>query len=200
MEKYILSAILGYLIGNIASSYFIGKKMKNIDIRKHGSGNAGATNTFRVLGLKAGALVFIADIVKGALATAIGLWITGDRGGAMLTGVLAVVGHDWPVFLNFKGGKGIATSFGLMLVLFPETALILFLVAVPLMILTSYVSVGSVGAAVLFPILLVLFQQPQNIVIMGIVVSMLAIIRHKDNLVRLWQGNENKFSFKKQGR
>ena len=200
MGKYILSAILGYLIGNIASSYFIGKKMKNIDIRKHGSGNAGATNTFRVLGLKAGALVFIADIVKGALAAAIGLWITGDMGGAMLTGVMAVVGHDWPVLLNFKGGKGIATSFGLMLVLFPEIALILFLVAVPLMILTSYVSVGSVGAAVLFPILLVLFQQPQNIVIMGIVVSMLAIIRHKDNLVRLWQGNENKFSFKKQGR
>ena len=197
MGKYILIVVIGYLIGNFASSYFVGKLMAKIDIREHGSGNAGATNTFRVLGAKAGAIVFVFDILKGMLATAIGLWITGDRAGAMLAGTMAVVGHNWPVLLNFKGGKGIATSFGLIIVLFPQIALILFAVVVPLMLLTRFVSLGSITAAVLFPVLLIAYQEPLKIILLGFVIALLAILRHKENLVRLWEGKENKISFKR---
>ncbi len=197
MGKYILIVVIGYLIGNFASSYFVGKLMAKIDIREHGSGNAGATNTFRVLGAKAGAIVFVFDILKGMLATAIGLWITGDRVGAMLAGTMAVVGHNWPVLLSFKGGKGIATSFGLIIVLFPQIALILFAVVVPLMLLTRFVSLGSITAAVLFPVLLIAYQEPLKIILLGFVIALLAILRHKENLVRLWEGKENKISFKR---
>ncbi|NLC45269.1 MAG: glycerol-3-phosphate 1-O-acyltransferase PlsY [Clostridiales bacterium] len=200
MVKYILVVVIGYMIGNFASSYFVGKLMAKIDIREHGSGNAGATNIFRVLGAKAGTIVFIGDILKGILATAIGLWITGDRVGAMLAGIMAVVGHNWPVLLNFKGGKGIASSFGLIIVLFPKIALILFAVVVPLMLLTRYVSLGSITAAVLFPVLLIAYQEPLKIILLGFVVALLAILRHKDNLVRLWEGKENKISYKRSGR
>ena len=200
MVKYILVVVIGYMIGNFASSYFVGKLMAKIDIREHGSGNAGATNTFRVLGAKAGTIVFIGDILKGILATAIGLWITGDRVGAMLAGIMAVVGHNWPVLLNFKGGKGIASSFGLIIVLFPKIALILFAVVVPLMLLTRYVSLGSITAAVLFPVLLIAYQEPLKIILLGFVVALLAILRHKDNLVRLGEGKENKISYKRSGR
>ena len=126
MGKYILVIVIGYIMGNFASSYFVGKLLAKIDIREHGSGNAGAANTFRVLGATAGAIVFVCDVLKGILATAIGLWITGSRAGAMLAGGMAVIGHNWPVFFRFKGGKGIAASFGLIIVLFPKIALILF--------------------------------------------------------------------------
>ena len=196
MGKYILVIVIGYIMGNFASSYFVGKLLANIDIREHGSGNAGAANTFRVLGATAGAIVFVCDVLKGILATAIGLWITGSRAGAMLAGGMAVIGHNWPVFFRFKGGKGIAASFGLIIVLFPKIALILFAAVVPLMLITRYVSLGSITAAVLLPVLLVAYQEPPNIVLIGILLAVLAIFRHKDNLVRLWEGTENKISFK----
>lgn len=197
MGKFILVMVIGYLIGNFTSSYFVGKSMANIDIRDYGSGNAGTTNTYRVLGVKAGTIVFICDVLKGMLATAIGLWITGSRIGAMLAGIMAVLGHNWPAFFNFKGGKGVATSFGLIIVLFPKIALILFIVAIPLMLLTRYVSLGSITAAVIYPVLLVVYKEQLNIVVLGILISLLAIFRHKDNLVRLWEGTENKISYKK---
>jgi glycerol-3-phosphate acyltransferase PlsY len=197
MGKYILVAVIGYIIGNFASSYFVGKLLAKIDIREHGSGNAGATNTFRVLGAKAGTIVFIGDILKGIVATTIGLWITGDKGGAMLAGGMAIVGHNWPAFLSFKGGKGIATSFGLIIVLFPKIGLILFAAVVPLILLTRFVSLGSITAAVLFPVLLIAYTEPVNIIIMGFWIALMAILRHKDNLVRLWEGKENKISFKR---
>ncbi|MDD4679562.1 MAG: glycerol-3-phosphate 1-O-acyltransferase PlsY [Clostridia bacterium] len=196
MGKYILVIVIGYIMGNFASSYFVGKLLAKIDIREHGSGNAGAANTFRVLGATAGAIVFVCDVLKGILATAIGLWITGSRAGAMLAGGMAVIGHNWPVFFRFKGGKGIAASFGLIIVLFPKIALILFAAVVPLMLITRYVSLGSITAAVLLPVLLVAYQEPPNIVLIGILLAVLAIFRHKDNLVRLWEGTENKISFK----
>ena len=108
---YILIAIIGYFLGNISSSYLVGKLMAKVDVREHGSGNLGATNVYRVLGFKAGAIVFLADTLKGLLATLIGLWIKGDVGG-LIGGIAAVAGHNWPFLLEFKGGKGIATSFG----------------------------------------------------------------------------------------
>jgi glycerol-3-phosphate acyltransferase PlsY len=195
MGKYILTAVIGYLIGNFASSYLIGKITKNIDIREHGSGNAGATNTFRVLGVKAGILVFIFDVLKGVLATLIGLWLTGDKLGAVLSGGMAVIGHNWPVLLKFKGGKGIASSFGLILTMFPTIGLILFVIAVALIAATKYVSLGSISAAILFPILLVVFSQPPAIILVGTVLALIALYRHRENINRLIKGKENKFTF-----
>ncbi|HHY82722.1 MAG TPA: glycerol-3-phosphate 1-O-acyltransferase PlsY [Clostridiales bacterium] len=201
MIRYIIAALIGYFVGNIASSYFAGKIMKNIDIREHGSGNAGATNTFRVLGAKAGVIVFICDILKGILAVYIGLWLTGDKLGGMLAGGAAILGHNWPVFLNFKGGKGIASSFGLILILFPKIGLILFLIAGTLVLLTRYVSVGSISGAILFPIFLVIYGEPWEICMIGLFLALIALLRHKDNIIRLSEGKENKITFtKKTGR
>lgn len=195
MGKYLLAAIIGYLIGNFAPSYFLGKITRNIDIRDHGSGNAGATNTFRVLGVRAGVIVFICDVLKGVLATLIGLWITKSQFGGALSGGMAVIGHNWPVFLSFKGGKGIASSFGLIITLFPGIGLILFAVAAILTLSTKYVSLGSISGAVLFPILLILFKQPFPMIIIGAALALIAVYRHKDNIKRLLNGRENKISF-----
>jgi glycerol-3-phosphate acyltransferase PlsY len=195
MGKYILAIILGYLIGNFATSYVAGKLIANIDIRNHGSGNAGATNTFRVLGPAVGTIVFIGDVLKGLLAALIGRWLTGTVAGGMLAGTFAVVGHNWPVMFNFKGGKGIASSFGLIMALFPKIGLILFVVVVTVILVSRYVSLGSITAAVLFPILLIIFGQPFRIVLLGLILCLMALWRHTDNISRLRMGKENKISF-----
>ncbi len=195
MGKYILAIILGYLIGNFATSYVAGKLIANIDIRNHGSGNAGATNTFRVLGPAAGTIVFIGDVLKGLLAALIGRWLTGTVAGGMLAGTFAVVGHNWPVMFNFKGGKGIASSFGLIMALFPKIGLILFVVVVTVILVSRYVSLGSITAAVLFPILLIIFGQPFRIVLIGLILCLMTLWRHTDNISRLRMGKENKISF-----
>ena len=195
MGKYILAIILGYLIGNFATSYVAGKLIANIDIRNYGSGNAGATNTFRVLGPAAGTIVFIGDVLKGLLAALIGRWLTGTVAGGMLAGTFAVVGHNWPVMFNFKGGKGIASSFGLIMALFPKIGLILFVVVVTVILVSRYVSLGSITAAVLFPILLIIFGQPFRIVLLGLILCLMALWRHTDNISRLRMGKENKISF-----
>ena len=148
MGYYLLTVVIGYLVGNLSPSYIIGKISENIDIRDYGSGNAGTTNTIRVLGAKAGVIVFLCDVMKGALATLIGLWLTGgDQLGAVLSGGMAVIGHNWPVLLRFKGGKGIASSFGLILVMFPKIGLILFLIGLdhPIRIFRLYQRCGIVS-------------------------------------------------------
>jgi glycerol-3-phosphate acyltransferase PlsY len=190
--KYLLACLIGYFTGSIAPSYFVGKAMMNIDIREHGSGNAGTTNTLRVLGVKAGVIVFVCDILKGALAAWIGLKLTNSLLGGMLAGSLAVAGHNWPVFLNFKGGKGIASSFGLLLVLFPKIALILFLVEIAVIYFTRYVSLGSIIASSLLPFLLIIFREPWELVLLGTILALIAVIRHRDNISRLLKGEENK--------
>jgi glycerol-3-phosphate acyltransferase PlsY len=199
--KFLLACVAGYFIGNFAPSYFLGKILKRIDIREHGSGNAGATNTFRVLGTWAGVIVFICDILKGVVAVTLGLWLTGGRLGGMLAGGFAVAGHNWPVVLSFKGGKGIASSLGLILVLFPKIGLILFFVALIVVLISKYVSLGSISAAILFPILLIVFREPWELCIIGFLIALLAVLRHKENIVRLRNGTENQISFlKKTGR
>lgn len=193
--KYILIAIIGYFLGNISSSYLVGKLGSNIDVREHGSGNLGATNAYRVLGFKAGGLVFLADTLKGILATLIGLWIAGDIGG-LVGGMAAVAGHDWPFFLGFKGGKGIATSFGSVIILFPLIALILFIVEVIIIALTGYVSLASICAAILFPILVIAFKYNIGLIIGSLLLGALVIYRHKSNISRLLKGQENKITSK----
>ncbi len=190
MKVFIL-IVIGYLLGSIPSSFIAGKIARNIDIRQYGSGNAGATNVLRVLGPKAAVPVFLADVFKGVLAALIGRWMTGEAGAA-LAGFAAIVGHNWPIFLNFRGGKGIATSFGVLLVLFPLISFILFVAGVVVIAITKYVSLGSITAAILFPILLAVFKYDWKMVLFGIVVGGLALYRHRSNISRLMEGKENK--------
>jgi len=190
MKLFIL-IIMGYLLGSIPSSFIAGKIACNIDIRQYGSGNAGATNVLRVLGPKAAIPVFLADVLKGGLATLIGRWMAGETG-ATLAGLAAIVGHNWPVFLNFRGGKGIATSFGVLLVLFPLISFILFVAGTIVIAVTKYVSLGSITAAILFPILLLIFGYDWKMVLFGVAVGGLALYRHRSNISRLLEGKENK--------
>lgn len=195
---YILIAIIGYFLGNISSSYLVGKLMAKVDVREHGSGNLGATNVYRVLGFKAGGIVFLADTLKGLLATLIGLWIKGDVGG-LIGGIAAVAGHNWPFLLEFKGGKGIATSFGSLIILFPLISLILLIVEVLVIALTGYVSLASITVAVLFPILVIAFRYSIKHIIAALILAILAIYRHRSNISRLLKGQENKVTSRRSG-
>lgn len=197
--KHFIIFILGYFIGTISSSYLIGKFAGNIDIRKHGSGNLGATNTLRVLGLKAGIGVLLADFLKGVAATLIGIWIGGEFGGLM-GGLGAIVGHNWPVFLGFKGGKGIATSLGLIFTLFPKIGAILVVCGIIIIAATRYVSLASLVGSIMFPILVAVFNYDLIYVIISIVIAVLAIYRHRSNIERLINGNENKINFNTKSR
>lgn len=193
--NFILALIVGYFLGNISASFIVGKLTKNIDIRKFGSGNAGATNTLRVLGLKAGLLVFFVDILKGVAAVLLGRLVAGDAGG-MIAGAASVAGHIWPAFLSFKGGKGVATSFGVLVVLFPVVALILFAVSASLIAITRFMSLGSIAAAILLPILLLVIGYDWLYIIFGLVLAALIIYLHKSNISRLLAGKENKLGSK----
>jgi len=201
MGYYMLAAVIGYFVGNFSPSYLLGRFSKDIDIRNYGSGNAGTTNAMRVLGTKSGLIVFLCDVIKGAVATWLGMRLTsGNPLGGAVSGCMAVIGHNWPCLLRFRGGKGIACSFGLILVLFPKIGLLLFLIVVALVLATRYVSLGSISAAILFPVLLAIFREPPEMILVGVLLALLALFRHKENIKRLLNGQENKFSFSKSGK
>lgn len=193
MNKVILIAIISYLIGNFSSAYILGKVCKSKDIRKYGSGNAGATNALRVFGVKIGLISFILDILKGIIAVNIGNYFMGYNG-ALIAGAFVVIGHDWPVFLKFKGGKGIATSLGVMLYLHLPTAIICIAIGFTIIAITRYVSLGSIVATCLVPILGSVLKKPfdLNFFICTIILASMAIFRHRSNIKRLKNGEESK--------
>lgn len=211
-----LLIILGisYLLGSIPSSLWVGKLVKNIDIRKHGSGNAGTTNTFRVLGWKAGVSVFILDFLKGFAAS---FWISqlafdlaigngpiappGWEADAFLKitcGLMAVVGHMFPVFASFKGGKGAATACGMLFGIEPISISISFLLFIIIVLTTQYVSLASISASFIYPISLLVLRYVFDYFVDGSVIIFASIIaagiiyKHKSNIRRLVDGNENK--------
>ncbi|HZJ82250.1 MAG TPA: glycerol-3-phosphate 1-O-acyltransferase PlsY [Clostridia bacterium] len=196
---YILIVAIGYLLGNISSSYLMGKLNSNIDVRQYGSGNLGATNVFRVLGLKEGSIVVLGDALKGIVATLIGIWLKGEMGG-LIGGMAAVVGHNWPFLLGFKGGKGIATSLGTIVILFPSLSLILFVAWILVFALSGYVSLASIISAALLPILVMIFKPSWGNIICTLLIGGLAIYRHKDNISRLLKGTEKKILKDRGGR
>lgn len=194
--RYILAIIIGYLMGNIAPSYFAGKLLGNIDIRNHGSGNAGATNVWRVLGTRPGIIVFILDVLKGFLAAMIGNLLGGQLGAA-LAGCAVIIGHDYPIFLHFKGGKGISTSFGVLLYLAPLVPLTALIIGIIIIYNTCYVSLASIVGVILAPILTALYRYPKQYVFVALLIMVLGLYRHKDNIKRLLNGTENKIQIKK---
>ncbi len=198
-----ISVVFAYLIGSIPVAYIFGRLLKKIDIREHGSGNMGATNAFRVLGKGPGTAVLILDIIKGIIpvtliANAFGV---SDALSLVIIAVATVAGHNWTVFLGFKGGKGMATSLGVLIGLafqFQVLRLILLFVVLiwlAIFILFGFVSLASIIAAVAFPIFMVSYLEPFPLVLMSIVLCILIVFRHRSNIKRLARGQENRVSF-----
>lgn len=197
----IISALLGYLLGSINSSLVIGKLFYKKDVRDFGSGNAGATNTFRTLGKSAAISVIAGDILKGVIACLIGLLLVGETspgvyGGEYIAGIFAVIGHNWPIYFGFKGGKGVLTSFTVALFFSPMASLICLGVFILIMIFTHYVSLSSMVCAVIFPVLAYLLGAPLLAVLSGTFLALLIVYRHTPNIKRLLAGSEKKLSFK----
>ena len=186
----------GYLLGSISTGVVLSRLFAKTDIRSQGSGNAGTTNMLRVLGRKMALLTFIGDMLKGIIAVFIGKWLIGGELGGLLGVVGAVLGHYYPLYFGFKGGKGIATSFGSLLFVFPVQALLAFAVFLILVAVTHYVSVGSIAAAITLPLLIVItrFQEP-TLWIITVCIGASVVWRHRANIKRLMNHTENKLDF-----
>lgn len=201
----LLFILIAYLIGSIPTAVWVGKSWFGIDVRDHGSKNAGATNTFRVLGKKPGILVLLIDILKGALAS----WLpycfyagTSDEitNLQIITSIVAVVGHVFPCFAQFKGGKGVATSLGVIIGLEPAAAGVCVAVFLLIFLTTHFVSLGAMIGALAFPLSLVLVFNRQSfwLLVFAHVLSLLVILAHRKNIQRLLKGEESKMRvFKK---
>lgn len=188
--------VIAYLLGAIPFAYLAGR-YKNIDVRKHGSGNIGTTNAFRLLGAKLGILVLLGDALKGGLAAGLGYTYFGPWGG-IVAGLLAMVGHSFNPFFGFKpSGKGVASGLGIILVLMPEVTLIALVLFILVVFLTRYVSMGSVVAAFSVGICVFLFNEPLAYKVFGVVAPLGVIIRHRTNFQRVLQGTESRFGEKK---
>lgn len=197
----ILLILIAYLIGSIPTAVLVSKFFFGIDIREYGSGNSGATNTFRVLGKKWGTFVMVVDILKGVLAAFLYLllpyYLTNEweRTNFMIgLGLSAVVGHIFPVWANFKGGKGVATLLGMVIAIQPIVALCVAAVFMLVLYLTRFVSLSSILASIAFPVfILVVFNEPEPLYrVFALAVSLLVILTHQKNIGRLLQGNESK--------
>lgn len=186
----VVYAALAYLIGSIPSGLIIGKTFFNIDVRQYGSKNIGATNTYRVIGLKAALPVFFGDALKGAAGVV--LLSTYGPMYMILGGILAMMGHNWSIFLGLKGGRGVATGLGVLIALSPIVALIAFLVWGVVVYFTKLVSLGSIIAAALVPILMYFTGESYWFVGFGALAALFVIVRHWDNIKRLLAGNELK--------
>ncbi|RYE19360.1 MAG: glycerol-3-phosphate 1-O-acyltransferase [Sphingobacteriales bacterium] len=198
-----IAFLIAYLLGAIPSAVWFGKGFYGIDVRQHGSGNSGATNTFRVLGKKPGTLVLLFDIMKGWAATMLAVlllhygFIESDQKVLfqLLLGMTAVLGHIYPVYLGFKGGKGVATLLGMMLAIHPLAALTSLGVFVVVLLLTRFVSLGSILGALSFPLLLLagLYGHESWLLIgFGALLALLVLYTHRQNISRLLRGSENK--------
>lgn len=193
MNEYVLSSIISYFIGNFSTSYLIGKYTADIDIRKHGSGNAGTTNVLRTLGKKAALYTFLGDALKGALAVLIGFKLGGLNAG-LISALFVVIGHNWPALLKFKGGKGVATTLGAMLAIYPPQAIICILIAVFAIYKTRYVSVGSILGIFIFPFFM--YFKGVNQLILSLALLFLIVFTHRENVKRLMNGTERKLGQK----
>jgi len=201
LSAIIFWGLIAYIIGSIPSSVWIGKSYFGKDVRDFGSGNAGATNTFRVLGTQAGIIVLLLDILKGVTAASLVLYIPSVLHGTelyinlqLLFGILAVFGHIFPIFENFNGGKGIATLFGMLIVIHYILAVACVALFVVVLLLTRYVSLSSILAAISFPFFAIyIFHRDEPLLIaFGVAAALMVVITHKKNIIRLLNGEESK--------
>lgn len=194
---WILCAVLSYLLGSLNFGMIISKYKYNDDIRKHGSGNAGATNVLRTYGKKDAIFTYIGDGLKAAVAVLIvGRMLCGAYG-AYISGLFCVIGHMWPCFFGFRGGKGVATASVMILCLDPIVFLILLILFIAIVVFTKYVSLGSVICMCVYPLMLYKIAGPGFNILTALIVAALVVYRHKENIKRIRKGTENKISFGK---
>ena len=206
MVECAIVAIIAYLIGSVNFSVILSKKMAGFDLREKGSGNAGTTNVLRTVGKKAAIITLICDILKGVVAILIALLVgkivQGSNGSLLVqcAGVAVILGHTFPIFFKFKGGKGVATSLGVLIMSNWQIGLICLVFALILIALTQMVSVGSIAAAILYPVLTLFIPQnyiiPGNYLIYSVVLAVIIVFNHRENVKRLLKGTENRISFK----
>ena len=212
MATYIIIAVIAYLIGSVNFSVLISKKMAGFDVREKGSGNAGTTNMLRSVGKKAAAITLVCDILKGVVSIVIAIIVGNivknlDRELLLqIAGIAVVLGHTFPIFFEFKGGKGVATSLGVLIMSNWQIGLICLVFAVVLMALTRMVSLGSCAAAILFPVLTLFINQHYTVLTEGksgrvyfvysVILAIIVLYNHRSNIKRILNGTENKLSFK----
>ncbi len=188
--------VAAYLVGSIPSGLLVGRAFRGVDLRDHGSGRTGATNALRTLGPAAGALVLLLDLAKGVLPVILARYLGGGPVVEVVAAFAAVVGHNWPLYAGFKGGRGVATSIGAILAMVPLVGFQVVLVGVVVIAVTRYVSLGSLVGAALAPVLLapwVYFQQqPLPYLAFALVGATLVIVQHRDNIARLQAGTERR--------
>ena len=208
MVTYIIIGLIAYLIGSINFSVIISKKMVGFDVRDKGSGNAGTANVLREVGKRAAVLTLICDVLKGVIAVIIAFTIgriIGDSINGLLliqiAGLCVLLGHTFPIFFRFRGGKGVATGLGIILICNYQIGLICLVFYIVLILLTRISAVGSLAATILFPVLALFIKEhylvPGNYVIFGIIVAAFILINHRENIKRLLSGNENRIKLKK---
>ena len=194
VAKYVLIAVLSYLLGCISTGLMVARGTGH-DLRSEGSQNTGATNVLRILGAKKGAITFAGDFAKATIAMLLGKWL-GGRDGMLIASLMVVIGHNWPVFHGFKGGKGVACSVAILFMFFWQGAMA-GAAAILVIWKTRYISAGSLTMLSVFAILLCLTQPFWPVGVWALILAALSFYRHRTNIVRLKNGTENKLSFKK---
>lgn len=193
--RLLLAMFLAYFIGAIPTALWLGRRFLGVDIRQHGSGNLGATNAFRVMGAKWGTTVLAIDILKGLAPVVVLPWLLRidpvSPFQEVLIGLMAIVGHCYSCFVDFRGGKGVATTLGVFLAIATKATLILLVLGIGIIAVTGYVSAASLTGAVLLPPLLYLFGAAPIVMFLGTVISLVVIVRHRGNVERLLRGEEN---------
>ena len=190
--NWLLLIVAAYVVGSIPTGLIFGKLIWKKDLRRFGSKNIGATNAWRVIGKKAGLLIFVLDFLKGQIGVLIGCCLFATPGAMVVGGLFAMLGHIFPIFLGFKGGKGVATGLGVISTLMPKVTAIVVIVWLALVLLTRYVSVGSIVAALLTPILAAIFKVPAVFFAFALAAAVVIVWRHRENIARLRAGRENK--------
>lgn len=214
MVVYIIMAIIAYLIGSINFSVILSKKMAGFDVRQKGSGNAGTTNMLRSVGKKAAAITLICDILKGVVSIGIAIlvgYLFNAQNKSILVQIAAiavVIGHTFPIFFGFKGGKGVATSLGVLIMTNWQIGLICLAIAIIIMAITKMVSLGSCMAAIAFPLLTYfaanifenayIVKEGSSYFVYSIILAVIVLFNHRSNIKRIITGKENKLSFKKE--
>jgi len=191
----VIMILISYLLGSIPFGYLVGKYLKGIDIRKYGSGNIGVANTFRVMGTKYALLVLLGDCLKGFLAVSLAqkllpepMWFL------LLIGIFTIIGHNWSAFLRFKGGKGIATTYGVVLSFYPLIAVISAIIWALIVLATKFAALGSILSVFVMLVLSLIFNTPIEFKIFVIVILLFALIRHRSNINRLINKKEHKIN------
>lgn len=200
--QVIIAVLISYLIGSIPSGFLLTKYVMKKDVRQYGSGNIGATNVARVMGLKSGILVAVFDILKGFMGVLVGQAILGSSLSAaiLVVAAAAIAGHDWSIFLGFSGGKGVATTFGVILRLYPLAFLIYALIWLLLVLTTRYVSLGSIIGSMSLPLTLYFSSYDNTNVFFAALLSLFVLYTHRENIKRLLKGEENRMDPDKLGK